>query len=79
MPQIGADGQARIARGTALVVGLGGLGCPAALYLATSGIGRLLLNDFDRVDASNLPRQVLFTRRRHRRDKASVPQPGSRS
>jgi adenylyltransferase/sulfurtransferase len=44
-----------------LIVGLGGLGCPAALYLATSGIGRLVLNDFDRVDETNLPRQILYT------------------
>ena len=43
------------------MVGLGGLGCPAAQYLATSGIGRLVLNDFDRVDETNLPRQILFT------------------
>jgi adenylyltransferase/sulfurtransferase len=61
LPQVGAAGQARIARATALVVGLGGLGCPAALYLASCGTGRLLLNDFDTVDATNLPRQVLFT------------------
>lgn len=61
LAQIGNEGQARIARGTALVVGLGGLGCPAALYLTTAGTGRLLLNDYDKVDPTNLPRQVLFS------------------
>ncbi len=58
---IGEAGQARIAAGSALIVGVGGLGCPAAQYLAGSGIGTLLLNDFDTVDVTNLPRQVLFT------------------
>jgi len=60
LPQIGAEGQQRLAQSTVLIVGLGGLGAPAALYLANSGLGHLLLNDFDRVDVTNLPRQILF-------------------
>ena len=61
LAQVGEAGQARIGAGSALIVGLGGLGCPAAQFLATSGVGRLLLNDFDRVDETNLPRQILYT------------------
>lgn len=60
LPEVGRDGQARLAASSMLIVGLGGLGCPAAQYLAGSGVGRLTLNDFDRVDLSNLPRQILF-------------------
>lgn len=60
LPQVGEQGQARLRAATVLIVGLGGLGSPAALYLASSGIGTMLLNDFDSVDVSNLPRQVLF-------------------
>jgi molybdopterin/thiamine biosynthesis adenylyltransferase len=60
LPEIGADGQARLKEATVLIVGLGGLGCPAAAYLAAAGVGRLLLNDFDRVDVSNLQRQILY-------------------
>ena len=60
LPEIGESGQARIAAAKVLIVGLGGLGCPAAQYLAASGVGSLVLNDFDRVDESNLPRQILF-------------------
>jgi adenylyltransferase/sulfurtransferase len=60
LPQIGADGQQKIGRGTALLIGVGGIGCAAATYLASSGIGHLLLCDFDTVDETNLGRQVLY-------------------
>jgi adenylyltransferase/sulfurtransferase len=61
LPDVGEQGQARLRGASMLLVGLGGLGCPAAQYLASSGVGRLVLNDFDRVDETNLPRQILFT------------------
>lgn len=61
LPDIGAEGQQRLAASSILIIGLGGLGCPAAQYLAGSGVGRLMLNDYDRVDRSNLPRQILFS------------------
>ncbi|MEO7775120.1 MAG: HesA/MoeB/ThiF family protein, partial [Steroidobacteraceae bacterium] len=57
----GATGQARLRAASALIIGAGGLGSPAALYLAAAGIGRLGLIDFDTVELSNLQRQVLFT------------------
>lgn len=60
LPHVGIDGQERLKAASVLVVGLGGLGAPAALYLAAAGIGRLGLADFDCVDESNLQRQVLY-------------------
>jgi len=59
LPEIGIEGQQRLLGATALIVGLGGLGSPAALYLAASGIGRLILCDHDKVDFSNLQRQII--------------------
>jgi molybdopterin/thiamine biosynthesis adenylyltransferase len=60
LPQIGSPGQERIASSTALIIGLGGIGCAASSYLATSGVGHLLLCDFDTVDETNLGRQILY-------------------
>lgn len=59
LPQLGIEGQERLLRGHALVIGAGGLGSPAALYLATAGVGRITLADGDSVDLTNLQRQIL--------------------
>lgn len=60
LSQVGEAGQQRIATSTALLIGVGGIGCAAASYLAAGGIGRMLLCDFDTVDATNLGRQILY-------------------
>jgi len=61
MPEVGMDGQRRIKQGSVLCIGAGGLGSPAAMYLAAAGVGRLGIVDFDVVDYSNLQRQLLHT------------------
>ena len=68
LDDIGIDGQNRIIRGHALIIGAGGLGSPAAMYLACSGVGHITLVDHDTVDLTNLQRQIA-----HRT--ASVGQP----
>ncbi len=64
LPGFGIEGQERLLASSVLVVGLGGLGSPVAMYLAAAGVGRLLLADFDAVDLSNLQRQILHTSER---------------
>lgn len=58
LPEFGIDGQQRLCEGHALVVGMGGLGSPVALYLAASGVGHITLCDADTVDLTNLQRQI---------------------
>jgi adenylyltransferase/sulfurtransferase len=72
LDEMGIEAQERLLASTALVVGAGGLGSPAALYLAAAGVGRILLADGDTVDATNLQRQVL-----HRDDRIGQPKAAS--
>ena len=72
LSQVGKQGQERLLAAKVLVVGLGGLGCPSALYLAAAGVGQLGVLDFDVVDASNLQRQVLYTTQDVGQPKAST-------
>lgn len=61
LPQLDVAGQQKLCASRALVVGLGGLGSPVAMYLAAAGVGTLVLNDFDTVDLHNLQRQIVHT------------------
>jgi adenylyltransferase/sulfurtransferase len=60
LPEIGEAGQEKLKAGSVLIIGAGGLGSPVSTYLAAAGVGRIGLVDFDRVDATNLHRQILF-------------------
>ncbi|MFA7241008.1 MAG: HesA/MoeB/ThiF family protein [Sulfuricellaceae bacterium] len=61
LPQIGIEGQEKLLNSHVLIVGAGGLGSPAALYLASAGVGKLTLCDGDSVDLTNLQRQIIHT------------------
>jgi len=76
LPELGIEGQERLCSARVLIIGLGGLGSPAAMYLAAAGIGTLQLADDDQVDLSNLQRQVLHTTDRIGLDKTVSAQAG---
>jgi molybdopterin-synthase adenylyltransferase len=59
LKQIGTEGQQKIQQSTVLIIGMGGLGSPAALYLAAAGVGQIIISDFDVVEESNLQRQII--------------------
>jgi molybdopterin/thiamine biosynthesis adenylyltransferase len=64
--QIGQAGQKKLLQSKVLIIGTGGLGSPAAYYLAAAGVGEIGLVDYDRVDMSNLQRQILHNTKRVR-------------
>lgn len=72
LKEIGGAGQARLARAHVLLVGAGGIGCPAIQYLAAAGVGRLTVIDDDQVSLSNLQRQILYGTGDIGRDKVDV-------
>lgn len=72
LPQIDISGQQRLADSSVTVIGLGGLGCPVATYLAAAGVGRLNLMDHDRIELTNLQRQLAYTNADIGKAKAAV-------
>src|SRR3984893_13757166 len=60
LPEIGEEGQEKLKSASVLVIGAGGLGSPVSMYLAAAGVGRIGLADFDKVDVTNLHRQILY-------------------
>ena len=70
--EVGVNGQQLLRDSSVLIVGVGGLGCAAAPYLVGAGLGRVLLTDIDRVDVSNLQRQLLYRQDDVGRDKLAA-------
>jgi adenylyltransferase/sulfurtransferase len=61
LPQLGEPGQQRLLDARVLIIGMGGLGSPVSMYLTAAGVGHLVISDYDRVDESNLQRQIVHT------------------
>ena len=72
LEEVGLEGQEKLKQAKVFVIGAGGLGCPVLLYLAAAGVGTIGVIDFDTIDASNLPRQILFSTDDVGRSKAEV-------
>src|SRR5437667_5410143 len=72
MPEVGPEGQRKLKASSVLIVGAGGLGTPAATYLAAAGVGRLGIVDFDTIERSNLHRQILYSEQDIGKSKAEV-------
>jgi len=72
LPEVGIEGQQKLTNASVLVVGAGGLGCPVLLYLVAAGVGRLGIIDADKVDITNLQRQVLYVTEDEGKSKAET-------
>src|ERR1700751_2165938 len=73
LPEIGLEGQQKLTQAKVLVVGAGGLGCPVLQYLTAAGVGTIGIIDFDKVEGSNLQRQILCSTEDIGKHKAEVP------
>ena len=60
LEDVGETGQQALKSAKVLIIGMGGLGAPASLYLAAAGVGHIVLNDFDHIEVSNLQRQIAY-------------------
>ena len=72
LKKIGAAGQKKLLKSSVLIVGAGGLGSPIAIYLAAAGIGKIGIIDKDKVEISNLSRQIIFTMKDIKKKKSTA-------